>query len=221
MREASSNEELENTTFSTTLRGYDRDEVDAFVRTVAQEMRELHHGRTEKLYESLGEEMGGLLQHARDSADEMTRGAEKQATATRSQAEADAQQARQEAEADAQKTREDAAARALELQQKAGQQASETRAEADREASTRIAEATDRVRQLEETEGQARARVKSLREEVASIANDLRLIESTPETEPAGQATDRSSEADAGPTSADDAKEHTTIRLEPQESSIR
>lgn len=211
MSEASSNEGLENTTFSTALRGYDRDEVDAFVRTVAQEMRELHYGRNEKLYESLGEEMGGLLQHARDSADEMTREAEELATATRAQAEADAQ-----------KTREDAAARARELQQKAEQQATETRAEAEREASTRIEEATDRVRQLEETESQARARVKALREEVASIANDLRLIESTPETEPAGHAADRTSETDDRSTTVGGNREgNKTIRLEPQESSIR
>jgi DivIVA domain-containing protein len=166
MREASSNDELENTTFSTALRGYDRDEVDAFVRNVAQEMRDLHQGRTQNLYESLGEEMGALLQHARDSADDMTRKAQEQAAATRS-----------EADADARRIREEAKATASEIQKRAEQKAAETRAEAEREASTRIAEATEKVARLEKTEGAARIRISTLHEELASITNDLQHLE--------------------------------------------
>jgi cell division initiation protein len=215
MREASSNEELEKTTFSTALRGYDRDEVDAFVRMVAQEMRELHHGRTEKIYESLGEEMGGLLQHARDSAEAMTREAEEQAAATRAQAEADAQ-----------RTREESLTHARDLQQRAEQEASETRAEAEGDASRRIAEATERVRELEGVEGRARARINSLLEELDSIINNLRVIQSGPENEPAEKARQGASEQSsathdqATPTEKGQ-EEHKTIRLEPQESSIR
>jgi DivIVA domain-containing protein len=216
MRDASSNEELENTTFNTALRGYDRDEVDAFVRTIAQEMRELHQVRNEKQYENLGVEMGTLLQHARDSADAMTQQAEQQAAEVRAAADADAQ-----------KIREEATARARDLQQQTEQKASETRSQAEQEASTRIADATERVRQLEVSEGQARSRLKALREELAAIAKDLRTLESAPAAEGPQTGRERSGNQSPPKNAADQPASETTegepkkIRLEPQESTIR
>ena len=215
MREASSNDDLENTTFSTALRGYDRDEVDAFVRTIAHEMRVLNEGRNEKLYESLGEEMGALLQHARDSADEMNRQAQEDAAATRAAADEDAQ-----------RIREEAARRAKELQENAEKEAAQTRTEAEKESSTRVEHATEKVRRLEATEGQARARLQSMREELASIANDLRLIDAVAEDDEAegpenvdGQSGTRQQEAEE--TREQESEDHDTARLEPQRSSIR
>lgn len=267
MRDASSNEELENTTFSTALRGYDRDEVDAFVRSVAQEMQELHQVRNEKQYENLGVEMGTLLQHARDSADAMTQQAEQQAAEVRAAADADAQKIREEAtarardlqqqteqkasetrsqaeqeastriaeatelraaaEADAQKIREEAANRARDLQQQTEQKASETRSHAEQQASTRIAEATERVRQLGVSEGQARSRLKALREELAAIAKDLRALESAPGAEGHQPGRERSGNQAPPKNAADQPASETTegepkaIRREPQESTIR
>ena len=226
MREASSNEHLENTTFSTALRGYDRDEVDAFVRTVAQEMRALNEDRNEKVYESLGEEMGALLQHARDSADAMKR-----------QAQEDAANTRAEAEAEANKIKEDATAAARELQQTAEQHATKTRTEAESEASTRIADATEKVRRLEATEGQARARLKSIREELASITNDLLLLDEEPEDQTAPEEAENAAEPstdgestvqptsvgelDPAESAVADTEDDENTRLEPQRSSIR
>jgi DivIVA domain-containing protein len=193
MREAS-NEGLENTTFSTALRGYDRDEVDEFVRTVAQEVRELHQGRNQKMYESLGEEMGTLLQHARDSADEMTRQAQEKAAATRAEGEADAQRIREEAEA-----------RARELHKEAEQKAAEMRAEAERDASGRLAEATKKVNRLEATEGQARTRIRALHEELASITKELQSLQNLDEDDTGAEQVAESSpekEREAAPARA-------------------
>jgi DivIVA domain-containing protein len=231
MSEASSNEDLENTTFSSALRGYDRDEVDSFVRTVAQEMRELHQGRTEKLYESLGEEMGGLLQHARDSADEMTRSAEEAAAETRAQAEAEAQRINEaardraralleQAEQDATQARTEAEQDATQARTEAERDAAQTRSEAEQDATTRIAEATEKVQRLEATESETRIRLKALREELASITNDLRMVEATPETESV-QELESGPRATGAQGEEPDDEEHRTIRLEPQESSIR
>jgi DivIVA domain-containing protein len=226
MREASSNDDLENTTFSTALRGYDRDEVDAFVRTIAEEMRVLNEGRNEKLYESLGEEMGALLQHARDSADTMKREAQEDAAAARAAADEEAAATRAAADEDAQRIREEAARRAKELQQNAEQQAAQTRTEAEKESSTRVEQATEKVRRLEATEGQARARLQSMREELASIANDLRLIDDVPEDDDAedpqnvdGQSGTREQEAEE--TLEQESEDRETVALEPQRSSIR
>jgi cell division initiation protein len=212
MRVASSNDDLENTTFSTALRGYDRDEVDAFVRTIAQEMRTLSEGRNEKLYESLGEEMGALLQHARDSAEAMKREAEQDAMATRASADEDAQ-----------RIREDAVEKARELLEKAEQQAALARSSAEKDSSSRIEEATERVRQLEATEGQARARLQSMREELASIADDLRLIDSIPEEEGGGpeKGDENSRRVEPGETPEQESEGREAVGLESQRSSIR
>jgi DivIVA domain-containing protein len=223
MREAS-NEGLENTTFSTALRGYDRDEVDEFVRTVAQEMRELHQGRNQKMYESLGEEMGTLLQHARDSADEMSRRAQEQAAATRAGAEAEAQRIREEAEA-----------RARELQKRAEQKAAEVRAAAERDASARLAEATKKVSRLEATEGQARNRIRALHEELASITKELQSLQNLDEDDTGEEQVAESPEKDreSAPARAAQTKEQTQqktpemnererkrVRLEPEQERV-
>jgi cell division initiation protein len=166
MREALSPEELENAGFSTSLRGYDKDEVDAYLQSVAAELRESQKQRSEKLYETLGEEMGSLLQHARDSAVEMT-----------SRAEADAAQVRDEASADAARTREEAAADGRAIREEATHQASEIRAAAERDASERIGEAQSRVAELEDTEAQARERIRAVRAELESLSQRLLPLE--------------------------------------------
>src|SRR5918992_594028 len=76
MKESVSPDQIERATFGMTLRGYDRDEVDIFLRRVADELRESQRLRSEKLYENLGDEIGTLLQHAKDNADAMTKQAE-------------------------------------------------------------------------------------------------------------------------------------------------
>jgi DivIVA domain-containing protein len=214
MREALSPEELENAGFSTSLRGYDRDEVDAYLRSVAAELRESQKQRSEKLYETLGEEMGSLLQHARDSADEMT-----------SQAQADAARVRDEAAADAARTREEAAADGRAIRDEATHQASEIRAAAERDAAQRIGEAEMRVAELEDIEAQARERIQTMRAELEALSERLRPLESRPgppassdsiaAAEPEANVRDESPEVNPEPARDD------TIHVPETESTVR
>jgi DivIVA domain-containing protein len=78
---------LEHVEFSTAIRGYDKDEVDTFLRELAAEhnrmMAELVEAQknAEKAHLEMGEEIGDLLQHAKDVADQMIKRAEEEAAA--------------------------------------------------------------------------------------------------------------------------------------------
>ena len=123
---------IESAEFSTSLRGYDKDEVDAFLRLIGAEHRRLlEAGRTsrnnnDKPYKSLGADVGELLQHAKDTADGIKRKAEeeaarvreeakKAAAATRERADTEARKARESAEYDASQRTKDAQRRIEEL----------------------------------------------------------------------------------------------------------
>jgi cell division initiation protein len=81
---ASSTTSLERVEFATAIRGYDKDEVDTFLRELAAEhnrmMAELAAAQqgAEKVYLEMGEEIGDILQHAKDVADQMKKQAEEE-----------------------------------------------------------------------------------------------------------------------------------------------
>lgn len=152
-------EYVEGREFSTSLRGYDREEVDGFLSSVAAELREYQRASSERLYQNLGEEMGALLQHAKDSSDAMRKEAEEDAAAIRHAAESDAQRTRADAE----------------------HRASEIRAASEAEATERIKEAEDKVRVLEDLERDVRLRVRSLRVEIEGVASELIALEAADE----------------------------------------
>jgi cell division initiation protein len=155
--------DIERADFSVALRGYDRDEVDAFLRSVADEHRRLSEELVEAQrsvehpYQSLGADMGELLQHAKDSADQIRR-----------KAEDDAKQTRQEAKKNAAATRE-----------KAEREAEETRKAAEHDSTARIKEADRRVRQLMEAEAEARQRLHKVRGEVQIVMESMERAEAT------------------------------------------
>jgi cell division initiation protein len=144
-------EYIEGREFSTSLRGYDKGEVDSFLSSLAAEIRDYQLANSERLYQNLGEEMGSLLQHAKDSGDAMRKEAEEDAAAIRHSAESDAQRTRADAE----------------------QRASEIRSAAEAEATERITEAEDRVHALEKVEREARERVRALRAELEVVTAQL------------------------------------------------
>lgn len=176
MREALSPDEVENLSFSASLRGYDRDEVDAFLKSLAADLREIEQ-RSERLYETLGQEMGDLLQHARDSADQMVREAEIEAGMLREQAEKDAAKIRDEAAGLARSTKEESEATAARTVDAANKTAEETRSRAERDASDSIAKAEDRVRTLEARETDARERLHALRLQLLELSDQLKKLE--------------------------------------------
>jgi DivIVA domain-containing protein len=173
MHEELSADHVEAQSFSSARRGYDKEEVDTYLRSLADEIRAYQAASTERLYQNLGEEMGGLLQHARDSADAMLKEAEEDAAATRHKAERDAHETRAEAQ----------------------RQADEIRAAADADATERIKQADDRVQSLEGIETDTRNRLVALRQEVESVvthlasldrpqADEVQLDEQAPTDEP-------------------------------------
>src|SRR5215213_9540237 len=118
-------EAIEQAEFPTALRGYDKDEVEAYLRRVAVEHRRLlaqtepAKPASEKPYQRLGQDVGDLLQQARDTADRMKQRAEDEATRLKDEAKKavkemkdkakqDAQQVKQAAEYDAREKLKDA-----------------------------------------------------------------------------------------------------------------
>jgi DivIVA domain-containing protein len=89
---ASSAQGLERVQFATAIRGYDKDEVDTFLRELATEhnrmMAELVAAQknAENVYLEMGEEIGDILQHAKDVADQMIKRAEEEAAVITEQA---------------------------------------------------------------------------------------------------------------------------------------
>ena len=154
-------DELENVNFSTSFRGYATDEVDGFLQSAADGMRAAMREVTEKAYQRLGEDIGSLLQHARDVADEMQKKAEEQANALRADAEREASRVRQEADS----------------------AASQTRADAERDASQRTARADAEVERLGAIEAQTRERVSALRLQLTSVVDQLESLGGAETTE--------------------------------------
>jgi DivIVA domain-containing protein len=178
MPDALTPDELANVTFPTTLRGYDRDEVDAFMHKMRETMKEAERQRAERLYAHMGEEIGDLLQHAKDSADHMKQEAESDAAKLRADAEASAGRTRDEASADAHTMRADAEADAKKMREEAKADAADIRAAAADDAERRTKEADNRVRALEAEESEARSRIKALRVQLGEVASHLRPLES-------------------------------------------
>jgi DivIVA domain-containing protein len=173
MRETLSARDIERAEFTVVLRGYDRDEVEAFLRQVAEdhgrltEALESSERHAEKPYESLGADMGELLQHARDSADDLRRRAEEDAKGVRQEAKKDAASIREQAE----------------------HEADEIRKAADYDASQRIQEAERRVRRLMEAEAEARHRLHEVRDEIGLVVERMEHAEASltaPEPEKRG-----------------------------------
>jgi DivIVA domain-containing protein len=177
MKESVSPDQIEKATFGTALRGYDRDEVDIFLRRVADELRESQKLRSERLYENLGDEIGALLQHAKDNADAMTKQAEEDSARIRADAEAASREMRAEAENEATEKRAEAENDAQRTRSDADQDAATTRSDADRDATQRINEAEAKVAELQEAEDSLRAKLAMLRTDLEVLTDQLRRLE--------------------------------------------
>jgi DivIVA domain-containing protein len=183
MRRAITPEDVREADFKVALRGYDREDVAAFLQDVAAEMETLKDS-SERAYQSLGEEIGGLLQQAKDSADKLVtdarteaeahlQAAANQAAGLTQEAEANALQSRQQTEAYSVQVREETEAYARQIREEAGAWAASARAEAEQDAAERIRTAEAQVRELEMAEAEARQRISGLRVELHRVADRL------------------------------------------------
>jgi DivIVA domain-containing protein len=169
-------EEIESKEFLITLRGYDKDEVQAFLRAVAADYRGLaDNARTaapvpsgSNPFESLGEEVGTVLKVARESANQQRQKAEDEAAATRRRAEEESAALRNAASAAAKRLTEEAERHAIEV-----------RAHAERDAGERLRETARRVERLQGTETKLRQRLYSLEMMLQSMRQELDSADAT------------------------------------------
>lgn len=158
-------EEIETASFTIGLRGYDKQEVEDYLVAVADHIR-LISDASRSAYVDLGEEMGELLQHARDSADEMTRTASEEATALRAEVDAEVANKRREADEYRQRTRDDI-----------GEEVKRIRDGAEEQARAIIEDAQRRIVTLQQEEVQARERIRALRLQLLEVTLRLQRFE--------------------------------------------
>lgn len=96
-------DQVRDVTFPIGFRGYDRDAVDAYVAKVSQLVTELEatqarEGVVQRALEEVGEQTSGILQHAHDTAEEITSSARAQAEGRMQRAKREGNEIRQEAE---------------------------------------------------------------------------------------------------------------------------
>jgi DivIVA domain-containing protein len=165
-------EEIESKEFLITLRGYDKDEVNAFLRAVSADYRSALSRQGADVsapstsYEALGAEISTVLSTAKQSAETIRRRAEDDATELRRRAEEESSQLREAASRAAKRLTEEAEKHSVEV-----------RASAEREASERLRESARRVERLQATETKVRQRLFSLEATLKQIRQELEAVE--------------------------------------------
>ena len=179
--------EISDVSFPFSLRGYDREAVDAYVARVNRLIAELRvsgspEAAVRHALEQVGEQTSGLLQRAGQTAEEITLGARREAeeSTTRANAEAEEILARAKAEADEMLGHSKAEAEAIAAQ--AREEAAERLQRSQDEAAALQEEAEARKRELD-------ADTKSIRQQRHALIDDLRGI--------AAQAAETASNAEA------------------------
>lgn len=187
-------EEIEKKDFLLTLRGYDKEEVRAFLEAVASDYEALSEAARkdvpEEAYEEIGREIGSVMQAAKESAIQMKRQAEADATEFRVRAEKEATRIRDAAtnaskrlhdEADGYSTevRAKAEGYATELHAKADRYSTEVRAKAEKEAADKIRDSRNRLEQLQATEAKVRQRLYSLEAAIKNLRQELDANDAT------------------------------------------
>jgi cell division initiation protein len=164
-------EDIETASFTVGIRGYDKQEVEGFLAEIADHVRALTEASS-SAYVDLGEEMGELLQHARNSADEMTARAQEEATAIRAQVDAEIADKRRETEEYVRTATEDITG---EVQR--SREASEEQARAI------IEDAQTRIVTLQREESEARERIRALRLQLLEVTLRLQRFEIAEESD--------------------------------------
>lgn len=158
-------EEIETASFTIGLRGYDKQEVEDYLVAVADHIR-LISDVSRSAYVDLGEEMGELLQHARDSADEMTLKAQEEATALRAEVDAEATDKRRDADEYRQRAKDDV-----------GEEVKRIREGAEEQARGIIEDAQRRIVTLQKEEVEALERIRALRLQLLEVTLRLQRFE--------------------------------------------
>ncbi|HYI46251.1 MAG TPA: DivIVA domain-containing protein [Actinomycetota bacterium] len=165
-------EEIRGKDFLLTLRGYDKEEVRAFLEAVASDYKALADTARagedvpNDAYEQLGREVGSVIQAAKQSASDMKR-----------QAEGDAAELRMRADKEAARIRDAATNAAKRLRDEVDRYAVEIRAGAEKEAADKIKDSHRRLERLQTTEAKVRQRLYSLEAMIQNLRQELDVQE--------------------------------------------
>jgi DivIVA domain-containing protein len=182
-------DDIRDPSFPGAVRGYDRHAVDNYVERVNGLIAELQisgspPAAVRHALDRVGEQTSGILQHARQTAEEITASAREEAEDTTARAKAEAQ----EITADAQRQASDAISRgradADQLLAASRTEADEILARANQQSETTIAqarrEAEEQARQVEQDiaaqREDAEARMRSLQADIAAISDQRRTL---------------------------------------------
>lgn len=171
--------EIRNVSFPGSVRGYDRDAVDAYVRRVNQVIAELEMTSSPKAavrhaLEQVGEQTSGILQRAREAAEEITASARQEADAATARAKAEAAELVVDASTRADRAQEEAE----ELTNRATSEAEGIVVTAKAEAEKILAQAREEVA-AQQTDAEARLRAlhadtESVQEERKELLDGVR-----------------------------------------------
>jgi DivIVA domain-containing protein len=173
--------EIRDVSFPIAVRGYERHAVDAYIQRVNRVIAELEVGSSPQAavrhaLDRVGDEIGGVLQHARQSAEEITAEALAEAAATTAKARTEAEQIMGDVERQAHELRGRSKQQADEMLARAREQAAELTLRAEEKAREAQEQAEPRLRELEaDTEAVWDARRKLL-EDLPRMATELMEI---------------------------------------------
>ena len=205
-------EEIREVDFPIALRGYDRAAVDRYMQQVNRLIAELEISSSPEsairhALEEVSEEASGLLQHAHETADEITarsrakaddrhQQAEREAADVREAAAREAQETRETAQRETQELRATAAREAHELSETAAREAQQVRVTAQREVEEMLAAAEVRVRELDrDAEAIWRERRRLIGDMSAVAQQQLEIAEAAAARFPRAEAAEESAPA--------------------------
>ena len=182
-------DDIRDPSFPAAMRGYDRRAVDTYVERVNGLIAELQvsgspPAAVRHALDRVGEQTSGILQHARETAEQITTSAREEAEQTTARAKAEAQDittgaqrqasdAISRAGADADELLAGARTEADEILARAHAQSENTLAQAQVEAEARARQVEQEIASLRED---AEARMRSLQAEIAAISDERRTL---------------------------------------------
>jgi DivIVA domain-containing protein len=182
-------DDIRDPSFPASVRGYDRRAVDAYVERVNTLIAELQVGGSPRAavrhaLDRVGEQTSGILQHARETAEEITTSAREEAEDTTARAKAEAQDITTGAQHQASDAITRATAEADELVARArteadkiladaNDQSENTLARARVQAEARAQQTEDEIASLHEN---AETRIRSLQADIAAVSDERRTL---------------------------------------------
>jgi DivIVA domain-containing protein len=174
---------IRNVSFKVAVRGYDRAEVDAYVKQVNRVIAELEVSSSPRsavrhALDKVGEQVHGILERARDTADEVTATARQEADEITARAKAEASDLVVNASAEADASRSEAARVIADGNAKADEIVALAKTEAEGLVAAARSEAAAHLQRTEEEiaarREQAQAQLRQVQADIATVSEDHR-----------------------------------------------